>query len=142
MKYLSGLTVGLLGVMLALTIAPAIAEEGSEAAAGEKDGSFASQRFLTLAPLAVSFFRDGRPLQPFVLDLRLEVANLDAKLEVKRRMPRLHDAYLRHLQNYLWHRVKDPRRVDLMVLKRRLKAVSDKVLGPDIVVAVLILGVS
>jgi hypothetical protein len=144
MKNLSRLRVGLLGLALLLAgaLTPALAKESSEAKAGDAAESFASSRFVTLAPLAVSLFRDGRPLQPFVLSLRLEVVDVKAKILVKRMMPRLHDACLRHLQNYLWYRVKDPRRVDLVVLKRKLRAVSERVLGPGIVVAVLVRGVS
>ena len=142
-QYLSRLAVCLLGLALLFfgvlmpAFAPAFAEESSEAKAEEAAALSAGHRFVTLAPLAVPLFRDGRPQRPFVLNMRLEVTDLDAKILTKRLMPRLHDACLRQLQNYLWYRVKDPRHVDLQAVKRRLRAVSERVLGPGVVVAVL-----
>ena len=94
--------------------------------------------YYTLQPFTVPIVRDGRIARHVSLLVTLEtrgVANKDKILEARKR---LRDSFLRDLHGVMAIRRKDGRPFKTSVLKKRLMAVSKRVLGADIVRDILI----
>ena len=94
--------------------------------------------YYTLQPFTVPIVRDGRIARHVSLLVTLEtrgVANKDKILEARKR---LRDSFLRDLHGVMAFRRKDGRPFKTSVLKKRLMAVSKRVLGADIVRDILI----
>ena len=94
--------------------------------------------YYTLQPFTVPIVRDGRIARhvSFVVTLETRgVANKDKILEARKR---LRDSFLQDLHGVLSIRRKDGRSFKTSVLKKRLMAVSKRVLGEDIVRDILI----
>ncbi|TDI57663.1 MAG: hypothetical protein E2O94_05635 [Alphaproteobacteria bacterium] len=96
------------------------------------------REYYTLQPFTVPIVRDGRIARHVSLLVTLEtrgVANKDKILEARKR---LRDSFLRDLHGVMAIRRKDGRPFKTSVLKKRLMAVSKRVLGADIVRDILI----
>lgn len=80
---------------------------------------------------------DGGPVKQLFLELRLEVP-LGRQVEMNEIMPRLQHAFIKDMHVFLpWH-MRGRAVPDLAVVKQRLKLVSDKMVGPQLVNDVLI----
>lgn len=96
------------------------------------------REYYTLQPFTVPIVRDGRIARHVSLLVTLETrgaANKDKILEARKR---LRDSFLRDLHGVMAFRRKDGRPFKTSVLKKRLMAVSKRVLGADIVRDILI----
>ncbi|MBF0307015.1 MAG: hypothetical protein HQL41_15335 [Alphaproteobacteria bacterium] len=80
---------------------------------------------------------DGGPIRQLFLELRIEVP-LGRAPEMSEAMPRLQHAFIKDMHVFLpWH-MRGREVPDLTLVKRRLKLVSDKVVGPQLATDVLI----
>ncbi|MCH7542027.1 MAG: hypothetical protein IIB65_00115 [Proteobacteria bacterium] len=94
--------------------------------------------FYTLQPFVIPIVRNGRIARHVSLLITLEtrgMANKDKILEARKH---LRDSFLRDLHGVMSIRRKDGRAFKTSVLKKRLMAVSKRVLGEDIVRDILI----
>lgn len=93
--------------------------------------------YVDIAPFVVPvILPDGTLHRSLYLDLRLEVAP-GRTGDVYRRMPVLHDAYVRYLHDWIPLWLRDHDDIDLREIKGRLKTVSDRVVGEGVVQQVL-----
>lgn len=93
--------------------------------------------YVNIAPFVVPIILESGALhRQIYFDLRLEVTPGTVG-ELTRRMPVLHDAFIRYLHQWypLWMR--DHSDVDLRETKRRLTTVAERVVGPGVVRDVL-----
>ncbi len=94
--------------------------------------------YYTLQPFVIPIVRNGRIARHVSLLITLEtrgVANKDKILEARKR---LRNSFLRDLHGVMSIRRKDGRSFKTSVLKKRLMAVSKRVLGEDIIRDILI----
>jgi len=96
-------------------------------------------RYLSLTPLLLSVIRHNEVTKLVTLMVTLELVQPDIKPKVEQMMPVLRDAYITDLQKVLSLGIYDHRTVDLVVIKKRLLTVSQKVLGEGMINDVLIL---
>lgn len=110
----------------------------SEAAAEEE---FVPPIFVALEPITVPIIRDGQLSHHVQVDITLEVASEEARLLVVEEMPRLRDAFIAQLHGLLPLRRGTAEGFQPDYYKPRLMQVSEQILGPGQVQAILIQGV-
>lgn len=96
--------------------------------------------FVTLEPFIVPVIREGRVVKQVSLTITLELAEPNAETEVAAKMPYLRDAFLTRLHGLMGRRRRDGRTFAPEVVKRRLLAESERVLGAGVVRDVLVQG--
>ena len=94
--------------------------------------------YVKLGQVAVPVFRDGALHAQLIADFQLEVTSDQAQLEIYRRAAELRDAYLSEFYDMADRVARGHELIDLDQLKVRLEAITTRVLGPDLVRAVLI----
>ena len=94
--------------------------------------------YYTLQPFTVPIVRDGRIAKHVSFVITLETSGLANKDKILEARKRLRDSFLQDLHGVLSIRRKDGRSFKTSVLKKRLMAVSKRVLGEDIVRDILI----
>lgn len=99
-------------------------------------------QFVDLPPLTLPVVRDGDVERVVRVDLALELKSGADAPRVSADLPRLTDAFLVELYALVGHRLMEENRYDADVIKRRLQAASERVLGPGVVTAVLIQGMA
>jgi hypothetical protein len=92
----------------------------------------------TLRPFTVPIVRDGRIAKHVSVLITLETRGLANKNKILEARKRLQDSFFRDLHGVMSFRRKDGKSFKTSVLKKRLMAVSKRVLGDDIVRDILI----
>jgi len=96
-------------------------------------------RYVSLAPLLVSVIRHNDVRKLVTLMITIELEGPDKRSKVEDLMPRLRDGYISDLQRVFGTGIYDDRTVDLPLVKKRLLAISRKIVGAGVVHNVLIL---
>lgn len=110
----------------------------SEAAAKE---AFVPPIFIDLEPLTVTVIRNGQLGNQVQVNITLEVSSEEARTLVQAEMPRLRDAFIAQLHGLLPLRRGTAEGFEPEYYKPRLMQVSEQVLGPGQVQAILIQGI-
>jgi flagellar basal body-associated protein FliL len=98
--------------------------------------------FIDLDPLTVPVVRDGVVERVVRIDLSLELKESMPALQAEQSAPRLTDVFVVELYALLAHRRMEEQRYDTAIIKKRLQAASDRLLGPGVVAAVLVQGMA
>ncbi|HLI13718.1 MAG TPA: hypothetical protein VKY65_19155 [Alphaproteobacteria bacterium] len=98
-------------------------------------------RYITLEPLLLSIIRHQDVHKIVSLLVTVELADPEKRYDLELRLPILRDAYISNLTRLLSLGFYDNRNIDIALVKRRLLAVSRKVLGQGVVRDVLITNV-
>lgn len=93
--------------------------------------------FVDFGLLIVPVVQDREVKKQAEMILRLEVPH-EKKEVVAQHLPRLQNAYLQELMSFLPIHLRDSDKLDQAVVRRRLTALSERVLGPGMVKDVLI----
>jgi hypothetical protein len=96
-------------------------------------------RYVSLAPLLVSVIRHNDVRKLVTLMITIELEGPDKRSKVEDLMPRLRDGYISDLQRVFGTGIYDDRTMDLPLVKKRLLAISRKIVGAGVVHNVLIL---
>jgi len=96
-------------------------------------------RYVSLAPILVSVIRHNDVRKLVTLMITVELEGPDKRSKVEDLMPRLRDGFIGDLQRVFGTGIYDDRTADLPLLKKRLLAVSQKIVGAGVVRDVLIL---
>lgn len=135
MMTLSG---GTVSIMKWLKVGPFADETDTEAAAAKPEPS----RFIDMDPLIVTVFPGNRSAVVYQIQIKLETLGDDNAIELQRRLPRVTDAFIRDLHAFAPRLLKEQGRLDVYILKQRLKLIADRTLQPGIVNDVLIQSVA
>lgn len=103
----------------------------------EETEALRSPNFQDLPPFVVPVIENREVKNNFTIHLRLDVAAGRAAV-LDRRLSKLQAAYLNLLYSAVPEQARVRNTLDLRVLKKKLKKISDKILGPDVVHEVLI----
>jgi hypothetical protein len=96
-------------------------------------------RYVSLSPLLVSVIRHSDVHKLVTLLITIELEGPDKRAKVEDLMPRLRDGFISDLQRVFGTGIYDDRTVDLVLVKKRLLAISRKIVGAGVVHDVLIL---
>lgn len=105
----------------------------------EQPGRYTDERYLTLAPLLVSVIHHDDVEKLVSLIVTVELTDRSKRIDVERLMPRLRDAYLSDLTKMFSLLPFGRHSINLPLVKRQLRAASDRVLGQGVVRDVLVL---
>jgi flagellar basal body-associated protein FliL len=97
--------------------------------------------FVTLETLSVHVIRGGGVQKYIVLDVTLEVRDLAIKTLAENKMPKLRDVFINALNEYFTNLPSLKGTLNVPHIKKRLLKHSEKALGKDAVIDVLVQGV-
>ncbi len=117
-------------------------EDAAEAATPAVPDAIDTQRALDLDPFVMPVLRNGRVIQHVTVLLRVEFAAPESDDWAEESTPRLRDAFLRELHGLFAFRHIQVQGEALPVVRQRLTAVANRVLGDGRVKAVLVKGAS
>lgn len=146
----------LLLLALASVVSARAAEEGDKPPKAEKteepkkgeDGkplfSTPGPRYVPLTPMILPILGDNGPEQLVTIIISLEVDSDDQAKEIKEKLPRLTDAYLQKLYGALdTHMLmQGSSLIDVTLIKQKLRAPTDNVLGQGFVKDILVQSVA
>lgn len=95
-------------------------------------------RFVDMEPLVVSVFDGDKLAANIQIGIKLETLSDANASAIQKKMPKISDAFLRDLHDFLPRLMRQSDRIDVVVLKDRLKGVADKVMGKNVISGVLI----
>jgi flagellar basal body-associated protein FliL len=114
----------------------------AKASGGAEAAVSTAPSFLELQPLTIPVVRESAVERMLRVSLTLELAGAEASGRATDALPRLTDAFVVELYGLLGRRQMAERQYDTGIIKRRLQAVSDRVLGPGTVTNVLVQGLA
>jgi flagellar basal body-associated protein FliL len=94
-------------------------------------------KFVTMDPLVVPVIQGNRVAATIQIQLQLETSE-DKMTLLKKMMPRLKDAYIRDLHNYIPRLLRGKKELDLAMLKQRLVIIGERAIGKGLMSDVLI----
>lgn len=97
-------------------------------------------RFIKLDAFSIPVIRYGKVSKYILLQTTLEVANQAARDRAQRLMPRLKDAFLMDLHGYFADRPANKTGINSRTVRKRMKRIADRTLGPEIIIDVIIEG--
>ncbi|MDP6572746.1 MAG: hypothetical protein QGI63_07385 [Rhodospirillales bacterium] len=131
-------------VMKTMEIGPfaptAVAEgEGQEdgGAAPKKSGKDAP-RFIDVEPLNIPVFHEDSVAATVQIQLKLEAIGEENEEQINRLMPRINDAFLRDLHAFLPRLLKMEERINVVIIKKRLQIISERLMGPNLIHNILV----
>jgi len=136
---LSGASVSFMKFMKLGPFASKEAEQASQPVAVKP---LATPRFIDMEPLVVSIFDGDKLATNIQITLKLETLSDAHAAQIRGKLPRISDAFLRDLHSFIPRHFKNAERLDVGVLKDRLQMVGDKVMGKDVITGVLIQSVN
>jgi flagellar basal body-associated protein FliL len=126
-----------MAVVLAAT--PAWANESAEEGDKKEKAIGSGPTYVEISPFIIPVIGDNGPREMVTLIIVLEVADLEKAEYVRRRLPKLNDAYMRALYGALDRNTIRRRGViDVSMLKGRLADATLKAIGPGYVDDVLV----
>lgn len=84
-------------------------------------------KFIDMDPLVIPIYQGNRVVSVIQIHLKLEALGDDNEKVVKHLLPRLHDAFLRDLYDYIPRLMRTGKKVDLVTIKSRLNLVGKRV---------------
>jgi flagellar basal body-associated protein FliL len=115
-------------------------EAPEKTAASEVPAEIDQLRFIKLDAFSIPVIRYGRVSKYILLQTTLEVVDPAARDRAQRLMPRLKDAFLMDLHGYFADRPAAKTGINTRTIKKRMKRVADRTLGPDVIIEVLVEG--
>lgn len=91
--------------------------------------------FVSMDPLVIPIIQGNTIAATINLELKIE-AKLEFKNKINREITRLKDAYVRDLHSFFPRLMSDQTELDIDALKKRLKKISNRVLGAGLIISV------
>ena len=142
---LAGATVSVLKTMELGPFAPAPVAEGE----GQENGKPAAKqsmedppRFIDVEPLNIPVFHEDRVAATVQIQLKLEAIGEENEEEIIRLMPRISDAFLRNMHAFIPRLLKKEERINVVIIKKRLQIISERLVGPNLINNILVQSVS
>lgn len=128
---------GTISVLKWLEVGPFVATEEQIAEESEfEEGE--PPRFIDMDPLAIAIFQGDKVVATIQIQFKLEALGADNEAKITRLIPRLDDAFLRDLYAFLPRLLKKEERISVVIIKKRLQMVANKVTGPGTIKDILI----
>lgn len=128
---------GTAGALMLLELGPFKPKEGTVKKVirkQEKDTTV----FIDMDPLAIPIFQGNKVVATIQILVKLETNSENNAEIIRDRMPVIIDAFVRDLHSFMPRLLKAKERVDVLIIKQRLKMVADKVAGKGLIQNVLV----
>lgn len=94
--------------------------------------------FIDMEPIMVPLLQGNSVAATVQIQVKLETEGQDNAIFLKRRMPRISDAFVRDLHAFMPRMLKEQERVDILILKQRLQVIGDRLFGKGYIKDVLV----
>ena len=121
-----------------------LAEEAARKASGDKELSAFSAKpyYIEMDPLLIPIFQDNEFAGTIQIIYKLEVFGNKNYKAVGKLKTKLGDALIKDFTYYIPRTLRKNQRLDVPLIKYRLKMVTDKILGKDVVSEAIIQGMT
>ncbi|SMF20857.1 flagellar FliL protein [Tistlia consotensis] len=117
---------------------PYLAEQKKQEAAARPAPA---PKYVTMAPFIVPMIREGVVTEHVTLAIKLEVGGDVAITDLQNRLPQLRDAFITELYSLYSLRYVQEHVDDIQFTKQRLLKVGNKLLGGNVLTAILVTGI-
>lgn len=138
MVMISGATVS---VLKWLEIGPFANLEGDDTVVEEVEEE-EPPRFVELEPLAVPIFQGEKVATTIHIQIKLETIGEDNSIKLGRAKARIRDSFLRELHAFIPRMLRKTERIDVLILKKRLQMVADRMMEKGLIQNILIQSIS
>lgn len=109
--------------------------------AGAKPAPAVAPHYVTLEPFIVPMIREGVVTEHVTLAIKLEVNGAIPVATLENRIPQLRDAFITELYGLYSLRYVQEHADDLQFTKQRLLKIGNKLLGDNVLTAILVTGI-
>ena len=137
---------GTVSVMKTMELGPfapeAVAEGEGDGKAAQKRSQEDPPRFVDVEPLNIPVFHEDRVAATVQIQLKLEAIGEENEEQIIRLLPRISDAFLRDMHAFIPRLLKKEERIDVIIIKKRLQIISERLVGPDLINNILVQSIS
>ena len=94
--------------------------------------------FIDMEPISIPIFKGNIPLTTIQIKIKLETKSNDKANKIQRILPRINDTLFKDLYAFVPRLLKGNERINIFILKQRLKLISDLNFGKGLVYDVLV----
>ena len=124
------------GIMKYLELGP-FASEISEVIKTVKEKDLKSI-FIDMEPISVPIFKESIALATIQIQIKLEAKSKVKAIEIQRILPRISNTLFKDLYAFVPRLLKGKERIDIFILKQRLKLVSNRNFGEGLIYDILV----
>ena len=130
------LSSALAGMMKYLELGP-FAPKLDEAIKIVKDDDLVSI-FIDIEPISIPIFKSNVPLSTIQIQIKLETKSNEKAIKIRRMLPRISDTLFKDLYAFVPRLLKGKERIDIFILKQRLKLISDRNFSKGLIYDILV----
>ncbi len=94
--------------------------------------------FIDMDPIMVPLLQGNNVAALVQIQVKLETEGQDNAIYLKRRMPKISDAFVSDLHAFMPRMLKKHERIDVLILKQRLQVIGDRLFGEGYIKDVLV----
>ncbi|MBT6094420.1 MAG: hypothetical protein HOH04_06025 [Rhodospirillaceae bacterium] len=94
--------------------------------------------FIDMDPIMVPLLQGNSVAALVQIQVKLETEGQDNAIFLKRRMPKISDAFVSDLHAFMPRMLKKHERIDVLILKQRLQVIGDRLFGKGYIKDVLV----
>jgi flagellar basal body-associated protein FliL len=94
--------------------------------------------FIDIEPIPVTVFKGNVPIASIQIQIKLETKSNDKAIKIQRMLPRISDTFLKDLHAFVPRLLKEKERINVFILKQRLKLISDRNFGQGLIYDILV----
>ena len=139
----AGATVSVMKTMGLGPFAPKpVAEGAGDGTTASKQSQEDPPRFIDVEPLNIPVFHEDRVAATVQIQLKLEAIGEENEEQIIRLLPRISDAFLRDMHAFIPRLLKKEERINVVIIKKRLQIISERLVGPNLISNILVQSVS
>ena len=104
----------------------------------EDDDDDIKSIFIDMEPILIPIFKDNMPAAKIQIQIKLETKSTENAIKIQRMMPRISNAFVQDLHGFMPRLLKEKERIDVFILKQRLKLIAERKFGKGLVEDVLV----
>lgn len=104
----------------------------------EEEEDVVKSIFIDMEPILIPIFKDNAPAAKIQIQIKLETKSTENAIKIQRMMPRIADTYIQDLHGFMPRLLKEQERIDVFILKQRLKLISERKFGKGLIEDVLV----
>ena len=108
------------------------------AEAGEEMVRDDDMLFVDMEPLVIPIFEGDKVAAIVQIQIKLETIGSENKAKLQYVMPRISNLFITDLHTFIPRMLKKIERIDVLIIKQRLKLISDRRIGQEIIQNILV----
>ncbi len=130
------LTGGAVGVLKFLKVGPFAEEETVDVE--EQQPEDEKVIFIQMEPILIPIFKDSEVAAKIQLQIKLETRSTENAIKIQRRLPKISNVFITDLHAFMPRLIKQQERVDVIILKARLREIAARHLEKGMIDDILV----